>query len=135
MTKKIDFFIGDVELTFGKSEAQKFIVSKYKSDLIYHARAICGLGFRHYQVAEQVGVNEEDIVGGGTVGYVGVRCSENNVLNFYGSSQFGEVPEEFFEMFSPQLLEVYKKIDPTIIKIRASTGYKNSLKLWLMGIF
>ena len=129
MLERIEFKIGDVEPTLGEFEGQKFIVSKAKDSIAYHARVLTKPETYHREIAKMVGVDEKDVVGGGRATIMGCRAESNNILQIYGNSEFGKVPEGIMERFN--LLPVYHAIDPTITKLIIEIDCRSTPEEWI----
>jgi len=133
--KNFSYEIGKVEQTIGKYREHRFIVSKEKNILIYHAMARTEGGEPHHDyVAFRCGLNSDKCVGGGVAEFDEKTTGSKNILIFWGVSKScgGAVPYDIMIGFEELLLKTYKKIDPSIEGIKILTEDSNEfLSKWL----
>lgn len=117
MVKKLNCIVNEApptkEQTYDR-HVQKYIVASRGEELVYVAETHDGSGEKllHKHVAQGAGIERREVLGGGSV-----RISDKT-LDFYGeSTDFGPVPQRFFEVYGDQLLDCYREFSSELERI------------------
>lgn len=134
MTNTLEYRIGYVELKLGPNDEQKFLVCLDSNSLVYHAKAIKGEQPKHKDIAQQLGLCEKSVEGGGLTT---ITHWKPDILQVYGeSSTFGGIPSGIMEGFKSQLLKVYQRIIPNLRDVNIDTyGPNITDDIWLQRRF
>lgn len=118
MKDGIEYKLGRIEGELTKYDSHKFIVVKNEINLVYHSISSSWPRRTHSDIAELLGVEDNDVLGGGHV-QLARDYKQSLVLRIYGASpDYGSVPNQIMQRFpQDQLLEAYRQFELKIKKI------------------
>ncbi len=119
--------IGNIEGEFSSDKPHKFIVARDENSMVYHS-----LEFHpeliHKDVASRYNIPLENVLGGGS--------ARNDVspstLTLQGlSADFGKVHQDIMQLYAPQLMDAYRKLQPEIERVSIEIREDRVLEEWL----
>jgi hypothetical protein len=118
MKDGIKYKLGRIEGELTKDDSHKFIVVKNEINLVYHSISSKWQRRTHNDIAELLGVEDNDVLGGGHV-QLARDYKQSLVLRIYGASPaYGSVPNQIMQRFpQDQLLGAYRQFELKIKKI------------------
>jgi len=118
MKDGIEYKLGTIKGELTEDDPHKFIVVKNEKNLIYYSMSSKWQRRTHTDIAELLGIDDNDVLGGGHV-QLARDYKQSLVLRIYGASPgYGSVPNQIMQRFpQDQMLEAYRKLELKIKKI------------------
>jgi hypothetical protein len=118
MKDGIEYKLGRIEGELTQDDPHKFIIVKFENQLIYHSMSSKWQKRTHNDLAELLGIEDKDVLGGGHVQLTNFN-KQYLVLRIYGNSPgYGSVPIQILRRFpQDQMLEAYRRLESRIERI------------------